>query len=122
MARRDRGSLQTSKRQGPAGAIPAFDLKHHRWFILSLCWCGLCMAPNLSYLGRSQDRTQKKILKSELCHVMTLYQYQTKAGIRQQVRILKNNFKGLNIITCPAINNSLNVAKDNKIFKDKHLY
>lgn len=53
---------------------------------------------------------------------MTLYQYQTKAGIRQQVRILKNNFKGLNIITCPAINNSLNVAKNNKIFKDKHLY
>lgn len=54
--------------------------------------------------------------------LMTLYQYQTKAGIRQQVRILKNNFESLNIITSTAINNSLNVAKDNKIFKDKHLY
>lgn len=53
---------------------------------------------------------------------MTLHQYQKKAGIRQQVRILKNNSEGLNIITCTAINNSLYVAKDNKIFKDKCLY
>lgn len=63
-----------------------------------------------------------KISKPDLCHLMTLYQYQTKAGIRQQIRILKNNSEGLNIITCTVINNSLNVAKDNKIFKDKHLY
>lgn len=30
MARRDRGSLQSSRRQGPAGAIPTFDVKHHK--------------------------------------------------------------------------------------------
>lgn len=78
------------------------------------------MAPNL--FGMIQGQDTAKIPKPELRHLMTLYQYQTKAAIRQQVRTLKNNFEGLNIITCPAINNSLNVAKDNKIFKDKHLY
>lgn len=41
--------------------------------------------------------------------------------MRQQVRILKNDFQGLNIITFTAINNFLNEAKENKRFKDKCL-
>lgn len=120
MARRDTGSLQSSKRQGPTRGIPASDVKHHKDGSSCLCWCELCMAPNLFRMISGQDTAKNP--KPELCHLMTLYQYQTKAGIRQQVRILKNNSEGLNIITCTAINNSLNVAKDNKIFKDKHLY
>lgn len=78
------------------------------------------MAPNLS--GMIPGKDTAKIPKPKLCHLMTLYQHQSKAGIREQLRILNNNSEGLNIITCTAINNSLNVAKDNKIFKDKHLY
>lgn len=78
------------------------------------------MAPNI--FGMIPGQNKAKILKRELSRLWTLYQYQTKADTRQQVRILKNNFEGLSIITCTAINNSLNVAKDNKIFKDKHLY
>lgn len=42
--------------------------------------------------------------------------------MRPQVRILKNDFQSLNIIMLTAINNSLNGAKENKRFKDKHLW
>lgn len=76
----------------------------------------------LKLFGMIPGQDTAKIPKPELCYLMTLHQYQKKAGIRQQVRILKNNSEDLNIITCTAINNSLYVAKDNKIFKDKCLY
>lgn len=61
----------------------------------------------LNPFGMIPGQDTAKIPKSELYHLMTFYQYQTKAGIRQQVRILKNNSEGLNIFTCKAINNSM---------------